>query len=39
LAGTARRGLITFPSIEGVIYLLKKKGWLTAAELAVEDED
>ena len=39
LAGTARRGLITFPSIEGVIYLLRKKGWLTAAELALEDED
>ncbi|KAL0043400.1 hypothetical protein WJX79_003619 [Trebouxia sp. C0005] len=39
LAGTPRRGLITFPSIEGVIYLLRKKGWLTAAELALEDED
>ncbi|DBB13136.1 TPA: hypothetical protein ACH3X3_005860 [Trebouxia sp. C0006] len=32
--GTARRGLITFPSIDGVIYPLRKKGWLTAAELA-----
>ena len=31
--------LITFPSIEGVIYLLRKKGWLTAAELALEDEE
>ncbi len=39
LAGTPRRGLITFPSIEGVFYLLRKKGWLTAAELALEDDD
>ncbi len=37
LAGTAR--LISFPSIEGLIYLLRKKGWLTAAELALEDDD
>ncbi len=38
LAGTARRGVIKFPSIEGVIYLLRKKGWMTAAELALEDD-
>ncbi len=39
LAGTTRRGLIKFPSIEGVIYLLRKKGWLTTAELAIDEED
>ena len=39
LAGTVRRGMITFPSIEGGICLLRKKGWLTAAELALDDED
>ncbi len=39
LAGTSRRGLITFPSVEGIIYLLRKKGWMTADELTMEDED
>ena len=39
LAGTSRRGLITFPSIEGVIYLLRKKGWMTADELTIDDEE
>ena len=39
LAGTSRRGLIKFPSIEGCIYLLRKKGWMTAAELTMEDEE
>ena len=33
LAGTSRRGLITFPSMEGLIYLLRKKGWMTADEV------
>ena len=39
LAGATRRGVIRFPSIEGCIYLLRKKGWMTAAELALEDEE
>jgi hypothetical protein len=39
LAGASRRGLIVFPSIEGVMYLLRKKGWMTAAEMTLDDED
>ncbi len=39
LAGTSRRGLIMFSGIEGVIYFLRKKGWLTEAELTIEEED
>ncbi len=39
LAGTSRRGLVKFPSIEGCIYLLRKKGWMTAAELSMDDEE
>ncbi len=39
LASTSRRGLITFPTVEGIIYLLRKKGWMTADELTIDDED
>ena len=39
LAGTTRRALNRLPSIEGVIYLLRKKGWMTAAELTLEEDD
>ena len=39
LAGVTRRGLVVFPSIEGIMYLLRKKGWMTAAETVLEDED
>ncbi len=39
LAGTTRRGLIKFPSIEGCIYLLRDKGWMTASELSIEDDE
>jgi len=38
LAGTTRRGLMVFPSIEGIMYLLRNKGWITAAETILEDE-
>ncbi len=38
LVGATRRGLIVFPSVEEVMYLLKKKGWMTAAEMTLEDE-
>ena len=39
LAGITRRGLMVFPSIEGIMYLLRQKGWMTAAETILEDED
>ena len=44
LAGVSRRGLMIFPSIEGImsqgtVYLLRKKGWMTAAECTLDEED
>lgn len=39
LAGVTRSGLMVFPSIEGIMHLLRKKGWMTAAETVLEDED
>lgn len=39
LAGTTRRGLIRFPSIEGCIYMMRDKGLMTAAELSIDDEE
>jgi len=39
LAGQPRRGLYIFPSIEGCIYKLKKKGWMTSLEAGEEVED
>lgn len=39
LAGTSQRGLVKFPSIEGCIYLSRKKGWMTAAELSMDEEE
>lgn len=32
LVGISRRGVMIFSSIEGIMYLLRKKGWMTAAE-------
>lgn len=32
LAGTSRRNLWAFPSIQGIIYLLLKRGWMTLNE-------
>ncbi len=37
LAGKVRRNMVVFPSIEGVIHLMIKKGWMTREEAAVED--
>ena len=39
LAGITRRGLMFFPSIEGIMYLLRKKGWMTAVETVLLSED
>ncbi len=39
LAGTSRRGLVKFPSKEGCIYLLRRKGWMTAAELSMDEKE
>ena len=39
LAGGVRRNMVIFPSNEGIIYLLIKKGWLTPEEAALEAEE
>ena len=39
LAGTSRKGLVKFPNIEGCIYLLLKKRWMTTAELGMDDDE
>ncbi|DBB12940.1 TPA: hypothetical protein ACH3X3_005689 [Trebouxia sp. C0006] len=37
--GPAKRGLLIFPSIEGCVYLLKKKGLMTNEEAGEEEEE
>lgn len=37
--GGASRYLLVFPSIEGCMYLLKKKGCMTTDETAYDEED
>ncbi|KAL8717957.1 MAG: hypothetical protein Q9181_008256, partial [Wetmoreana brouardii] len=37
LGGKVRRNMVVFPSIEGVIHLLIKKGWMTKEEAAIDD--
>jgi len=33
------RNMVVFPSIEGVIYLMIKKGWMTKEEAAIEEPE
>ncbi len=35
----SRRGVMIFPSIEGIMSLFLKKGWMTAADCMLDDED
>lgn len=37
--GPPKRGLLIFPSIEGCVYLLKKRGWMTNKEVGEEEEE
>jgi len=37
--GGPKRGLLVFPSIEGCMYLMKKKGWMTEEEAGDDDEE